>query len=261
MSRSIAIGLAALAGAASIAAPAIATPAIAATAGAGTSAEAASAKPKVVYGYAWADGPHTLRITPLKAKLDKSGGTLTYKLKPIKGAKELRVDYAGADFRRVTSECGLKETEGVVKVDKEGLGRTRCTDDDLDFVLELNPAPVRITLGRKVLIQEFVAPGSKTRTAFGTVKRVSDNAVEFRTGGKSVKLGYTLLGFNRVTKRCGDRWLANRANVSRSGLGTKECDQRHFTKALKTAGKPVRVKAYYDSLSGRLIDVWESTRR
>jgi len=251
MSRSIVAGLAVLAGAASIASPAVAE----------TTAATASARPTVVYGFAWADGPHTLRITPHKPKLVKSGGVLKYRLTPVKGAKELRIDYSGADFRRITSECGLKETEGVVKLDKNGLGRTRCKDSDLDFVLELNPTPVRISLGPKTLIQEFLVTESKTKTAYGTVKRVNDNTVLFRTGGKTVKLGYTLLTFNRVTKRCGDPWLANLTNVSRNGLGTKTCDQRSFTKALKTATKPVRVKATYNPLTGGLDNVWEAAPR
>ncbi|MEV5409768.1 hypothetical protein AB0K60_13135 [Thermopolyspora sp. NPDC052614] len=251
MSRSIVIGLAVLAGAASIASPAVADTA------ATTTAAATSTAAKVVYGFAWADGPHTLRITPLKPRLVKAGGVLTYRLSPIKGAKEQRIDYSGADFRRVTSACDLKETEGVVKLDGKGLGRTRCKDSDLAFVLGLGPAPVRISMGPKVLVQEFLAPTHKQRTTLGTVKRVNDGTVEFRTGGKSVKLGYTFLSFHRVTRRCGDRWLANRVNVSRAGLGTKTCDQASFTRALKTAGKPVRVKVYYDALRGDLTEAWE----
>jgi hypothetical protein len=249
MSRSIIAGLAVLAGAASIAAPAI------------TGTAAASAKPTVVYGFAWADGPGTLRITPHRPRLVKLEGTPTYRLSPIKGAKELRVGYTGADFRRVTAECGLKETEGVVRLDGNGLGRTPCTDSDLTFALGLNPVPVRISLGPKVLVQEFLVSPAENETAYGTVRRVNDTTVLFRTGRKTVKLGYTLLTFERVTKRCGDPWLANRVNASRTGLGTKTCDQRSFAKALRTAGRPVRVKAYYDPLSGRLDQVWEVAPR
>ncbi|ETK35347.1 hypothetical protein [Microbispora sp. ATCC PTA-5024] len=252
MLRPIILGLAALTGAASIASPAGA-------ATAGTTAGTTAATAKVLYGFAWADGPHTLRITPLAPHLVKSGHVPTYTFSPIPGAKERRVDYSGADFRRVTSACDLKETEGVVKVDGKGLGRTRCTASELAFVLQLGPAPVRISLGSKVLVQEVLAPATKTKTATGTIKRVNDHAVTFSQGGKTVKLGYTSLSFNRVTKRCDDRWLANRAHVSHSGLGTKACDETSFTKALKSAAKPVRAKVYYDSLRGSLMEAWEVT--
>jgi hypothetical protein len=242
MLRSITLGLATLAVATSVASPAV--------------ADAASTT-KVVYGFAWADGSHTLRITPLKPQLVKANGVLTYKLSPVAGAKEQRINYSGADFRRVASACDLKETEGVVKLDGKGLGRTRCKDSNLAFVLSLGPAPVRISLGSKVLVQEFLAPATKMKTASGTIKRVNDSTVAFSQGGKTIKLGYTFPSFNRVTKRCDDRWLANRANASRTGLGTKACDQASFTKALKTVKKPVRAKVYYDSLRGNLMEVWE----
>src|SRR5690606_35362972 len=135
-------------------------------------------------------------------------GVLTYRLSPIEGAKELRIDYSKADFRLVTSACDLKETEGIVKLDEKGLGRTPCKDSDLAFVLDLGPAPVRISVGPKVLVQEFLAPTSE-KEAYGTIKRVNDSTIALRMGRKTVKLGYTHLSFNRVTKRCGDRWLAN----------------------------------------------------
>jgi hypothetical protein len=242
MLRPIALGLAALMGAASIASPAVA---------------ANASTTKVVYGFAWADGSHTLRITPLKPKLVKANGVLTYKLSSIAGAKEQRIKYSGADFRRVAGACDLKETEGIVKLDGKGLGRTRCKDSDLAFALSLGPAPVRISLGSRVVVQEFLAPATKPKTASGTIKRVNDNTITFSQGGKTIKLGYTFLGFNRVTKRCGDRWLANRAHTSHAGLGTEACDQASFTKALKTAKKPVRAKVYYDSLRGNLMEAWE----
>lgn len=262
MSRSIVGGLVALAGAMAIATPAAATTAITTPAAGTAPARAEASAAKVVYGFAWADGPRTLRITPLKPRLVRGDGGPSYRLGAIKGAKELRVRYAGADVRRVTAECRLKETEGVVRVDRNGLGRTRCTDADLAVMLGVRPLAVKITLGPRVLVQEFRAPSAfAAQEAYGTAERVNDNTVLFRTRGRTIKLGYTDLVFERVTRRCGDRWLANRTRASRDGLGTRFCAGAHFTRALRRAGGPVRVKAGYYPLAGWLTSVSEVTRR
>nr|BFE84480.1 hypothetical protein GCM10020093_070810 [Planobispora longispora] len=201
-------------------------------------APAGSAPSEALYGFAWADGPSTLRITPAKATPVKQHGIVRYKLTPIPGAKERRIGYAGADFRRITAACDLKETEGVVKLDKKGLGKTRCGEDDLSFVLSLGPAPVRISTGAVPRVHEFIALPTRAKTAFGTVKRVNDTTVVFAKGRSRTTLHYTLLDFRRATKRCGDSWLANHVNADRDGLGTKACGTRSFTKAVKGPGTP-----------------------
>lgn len=249
MARSILAGLAVLAGAASIATPAVASapqPRLA----------------KVVYGIAWADGPRTLRITPMKADPIRLPDRTVFHLSRLQGARELRFRYTGADFRRVTERCYLKENEGKVFLDRNGLGRTRCKDRHLDFVLEQGPVPVRITVGRRLLIQEFLAAPTHRKRAYGTLTRLNDNTVRFRTNGTTLKLGYSPhLHFLRVTRRCGDRWLANQVNASPTGLGTKPCVGKHFTQALRTAGKPVRVRIDYNPLWDSLDEVWEVAPR
>jgi len=249
MARSIVAGLAVLAGAASIATPAIA-------------AAPPDRSAKVVYGIAWADGPRTLRITPLRAEPVRLPGRTVFRLHPLDGARELRFRYTGADYRRVTARCDLKENEGVTFLDRNGLGRTRCKDRHLAFMLAQGPLPVRITVGRgRLLVQEFLAAGTQRRLEYGTLTRLNDNTVWFRTPGKTYKLGYSPhLGFSRVTRHCGDRWLANRVNSSPAGLGTKPCTKVYFNRALPT-GKPVPVRIDYRPLWHSLDHVWEIARR
>ncbi|GGS68115.1 hypothetical protein GCM10010156_28700 [Planobispora rosea] len=229
----------------------------AASTGPAAAAPAGSAPSEVLYGFAWADGPSTLRITPAKATPVKQHGIVRYKLTPVPGAKERRIGYAGADFRRITAACDLKETEGVVKLDKKGLGKTRCKEDDLSFVLSLGPAPVRISTGAVPRVHEFIALPTAARTAFGTVKRVNDTTVVFAKGRSRVTLHYTFLDFHRATRRCGDSWLANHVNADRDGLGTKACDTRSFARAVKGARYPVLTKVEYDPVSRQLIQAWE----
>lgn len=216
-------------------------------------APATAATSKVVYGYAWADGTSTLRVTPVTATAHGK----RYRLERLPGSKELRLDYSAADFRRVTVACDLKETEGKVALDAKGLGKTRCTPKDLAFVLSLGPAPVRIDYadGKAVKVSEFLPDGSSTRSATGTVKRVDDRTVQF--GG--LRLAYTwMLGFNRVTARCADPWLHGKpVHADKHGLGTKACTDKDFTRALKPLANPVRVRADYDPLSNQLLNVWE----
>ncbi|GAA4232436.1 hypothetical protein FHR32_002140 [Streptosporangium album] len=212
---------------------------------------------EVFYGFAWADGADTLRITPAEATLVKGGGVLRYKLTPVPGAKERRLNYSGVDFRRITAECGLKETEGVVKLDGKGLGRTRCQDRDLTFALRLDPVPIRVSLGTTKRIHEILATPSDSKTAYGTIKRQNDTTVVFTKGGRSVKLGYTDLVFNRVTGKCGDAWLSGHVNARRDGLGTKVCTTPAFTKVMKGVRHPVLAKVDYNPRTGQLLQVWE----
>ncbi|GLW10756.1 hypothetical protein Misp01_58840 [Microtetraspora sp. NBRC 13810] len=222
-----------------------------------TATPAAAARTEVLYGYAWADGPGALRITPAKATLSRAG-VRRHTLRVIPGAKERRIRYTGAEFRRITAACGLKETEGVVRLDSKGLGTTRCTSGDLAFVLGLGPAPVRIALDGRTRIQEFLAAPSGSRTGLGTIRRLNDRAVLFTKGGTTVKLGYTFdLSFSRVTRSCRDGWLANHVNAGQNGLGRKGCGTADFTKALKGVRYPVLAKVDYTPLSGRLNQVWE----
>ncbi|MFF3438720.1 hypothetical protein [Streptosporangium sp. NPDC002721] len=230
---------------------------------AGTAAAPAVASTsQVLYGFAWADGADTLRVVPAKATLVKGSRPPRYTLTPVSGTKDRRFDYSGADFRRITAECGLKETEGVVKVDAKGLGRTRCRAGDLTFALGLGPVPVRIspdtaTPGAAKRVHEFLVTPATPKTAYGTIRRQNDTTVVFTARGRSVKLGYTTLFFNRVTGKCGHAWLADHVNAGRGGLGTRNCATPAFTKALKAVKHPVRAKVYYSPVSGQLFEVWE----
>ncbi len=224
------------------------------------SAEATAAK--VVYGYAWADGTGHLRIIPKSATFVRKGEFRSYRLKPVAGAKEVRLDYTGASFRRVTVACDLKETEGQVALDAKGLGRTACEPGDLTDGLARGPVPLRVEYRGTdaVRINEFLVtewPG--TRTARGTLKRVNDTAVLFTTGGKTVKLGYThAASFYRTTARCRDGWLAGKpVNADKQGLGKKSCTSADLTRALKAAEHPVLVKIDYTPEAGGLNEVWE----
>jgi hypothetical protein len=207
-----------------------------------------------VFGYAWADGKGALRVTPVSARLVRSQGVPRHELKALPGAKELRLTYGGADFRRLTTGCGLKETEGQVALDSAGLGTTRCKPADLAFTLGLGPNPVRIDHqgGRAVRVSEFMPAKWYTRTERGVLQRVGPDTV--RLG--STRLGYTWgLTFNRVTAKCTDGWLTGEpVNADEGGLGTKACSARDFTKVF-TGSKLAEV--HYNPYSGELFSVWE----
>ncbi|GGK73412.1 hypothetical protein Sme01_06930 [Sphaerisporangium melleum] len=230
-----------------------------ADASATSTSTASSATPTAVYGFAWADGTGVLRVLPVKATLNRRSGPPRYTFSPIPGAKERRIDYSRAEFRRVTSACDLKETEGVVKVDAKGLGTTRCKPADLAFALGLGPTPVKISLGAKKRVYEVLALPGSSKTAYGTIRRVNDTTVLFTRGKKSIRLGYTALTFTRTTRSCGSPWLADRSNAQKNGLGRKDCTGADFTKALKALKRPVLAKIDYTSLSNQLNQVWEFT--
>ncbi len=232
--------------------------ALAASALIATPATAASAKTQTIYGYAWADGSNHLRITPAKAKLVTSSGIRRYKLTSVAGAKERRIFTDGVRYRRITTACDLKETEGRIRQDKKGLGTTDCDALDLKFVLSLGPQPVKITITPSLTtVAEFLATPTNPVTAYGSMKSLDSRTVVFyRPGKKAIKLRYTGLGFNRVTKSCNDGWTANVPNEE-AGIGTKPCNAAAFRKAIKNTG-PVKVKAYYQPVSGHLWEVWEA---
>ncbi|WP_043628781.1 hypothetical protein [Nonomuraea candida] len=241
-----------------LAAPAHAT-VPAAVPAAGPATGPATGPARSVYGFAWADGKGHLRIVPKKAVRETRR---TYALKTLPGARELRLDYTGAAYTRVTVACDLKETEGRVAVDAKGLGRTKCATEDLTDTLGLGPVPVRVEHrdGRATRVSEILAGAwPDPRTARGTIKRVNDTTVLFTTGGKRIKLGYSYTTtFHRTTATCGAGWLSGRpVNADRKGLGKKSCQWTDLTKALKTVRHPVLVKVDYTPGVDSLNEVWE----
>ncbi|TMR21646.1 hypothetical protein ETD86_14570 [Nonomuraea turkmeniaca] len=227
---------------------------------------AEAAATKVVYGYAWADGQGHLRIVPKSATFVKAtGGFVGYRLKPVSGAKEVRLDYTKATklaFGRVTVACDLKETEGRVAVDRKGLGRTACKPADLAAGLQRGVTPLRVEYrgSMAVKINEFLVDNwPNSRTGRGTIKRINDNSVLFATGGKTIKLGYSYTTFfYRATARCPDGWLAGEpVNAGKNGLGKMSCSAADLTKVLKSQKHPVLVQLRYSPEVGGIDEVWE----
>ncbi|MBF8188821.1 hypothetical protein ITP53_24410 [Nonomuraea sp. K274] len=215
-----------------------------------------------VYGYAWSDGDGRLRVVPRSATRVTRQGHVFHRLKTVSGAKELRLDYTGASYGRVTVACDLKETEGHVALDAGGLGRTACEPAHLETELLAGPVPLRIeyrggkaTRVNEILVHDWPDP----RPARGTISRINDTTVVFTAGDKKIKLGYTYTtAFHRTTARCGDGWLAGEpVNAAKSGLGRKPCAWTDLTKALKAARHPVLVKVDYTPGVGSLDQVWE----
>jgi hypothetical protein len=216
----------------------------------------------VVYGWAWSDGEGHLRVVPLSATRLKQDGQVRYKLNAVSGAKEVRLDYSRASYGRVTTACDLTETEGRVALGRDGLGRTACGPADLTATLGRGAAPLRVEYqgSKAVKVSEFLLGAWPTaRGARGTVRRINDTTVLFSGGGKDIKLGYAYtLAFHRTTARCGDRGPAGKAvNTDGHGLGTKICGWTDFTKALRSAGRPIKVKIDYTPDAGGLNEVWE----
>ncbi|RVX44747.1 hypothetical protein EDD27_7493 [Nonomuraea polychroma] len=227
---------------------------------------AEAAATTVVYGYAWADGKGHLRIVPKSASFVKGqGGFVGYRLKPVSGAKEVRLDYTKATelaFGRVTVACDLKETEGRIAVDGRGLGRTVCKPGHLAAELQRGVKPLRVEYrgGTAVKVNEFlVSKWPNSRTGRGTIKRVNDTTVLFATGGKTIKLGYSYAAaFYRTTARCRDGWLAgDPVNADRNGLGKRHCGAADLTKVLKSQKHPVLVQLHYSPEVGGIDEVWE----
>lgn len=215
----------------------------------------------VVYGFAWADGKGALRVLPRAAKPYTSQGYKLHKITELRGAKEVRLDYTGAAYRRVTTACDLVETEGRVAIDRNGLGKTACRPADLTASLRRGPVLVRVsyTGAKAATVHELLGGQGSQKTARGTIKRVNDTTITFTSGGKTVKLGYGhTMGFNRVTARCGDGWLSGRpVNADRDGLGTKLCDHKSFTKVLKGVRYPTLAVVYYSPIRGEVFEVTE----
>ncbi|NRQ38164.1 hypothetical protein HII36_41000 [Nonomuraea sp. NN258] len=228
----------------------------------GFAAPAQATTSQVSYGYAWADGSGSLRVVPMTAKLTKRDGYLFYKLKRVPGARELKLDYRGAAYTRVTLACDLKETEGRIAVDRKGLGKTACKPKDLAATLARGPQAVRVehSGGKALRVSEFFPAGeSKAVTARGTLKWVNGNTLLFTANGRTTKLGYTwLTAFSRVTAKCGAGWLTGRpVNADRNGLGKKECTGHDLTKVMKKLKYPVLVKVDYLPDSRYVNQVWE----
>ncbi|GAA4096979.1 hypothetical protein [Nonomuraea soli] len=209
--------------------------------------------PKVVYGYAWADGTNKLRILPTSATNAKQ----RYTLKLKKGAKELRLDYAKASYRRVTVACDRKETEGEVNVDKLGRGKTPCKAKDLAFTLGQGPVAVRLEYSgsKATRVTEIMTSALRFTTVQGTASRAGDGTLLF----KGRKLGYTWMSsFYRVTAKCRDGWLTGEpVNASRDGLGTKQCTHTDLNRISKTWKYPVLVQLSYEPVSGYVSELWE----
>ncbi|GAA2283644.1 hypothetical protein GCM10010149_30960 [Nonomuraea roseoviolacea subsp. roseoviolacea] len=211
----------------------------------------------VVYGYAWADGAGALRLTPRAATYRRP----LHRFTALAGARPLRLSYTGAAYRRVTVACDLKETEGEVAIDGKGRGTTRCTTDDLADSLKRGPVPVRVEHrdGRAVTVTEVLAQPSPSRVERGTLRWAGDSAVLFTRAGRTVRLGHTgAVSFSRVTRGCGDKWLAGSpVNAGRDGLGRKPCTAADLARALKGAGHAVAVQVDYVPVTEEVQQVWE----
>ncbi|TKK90427.1 hypothetical protein FDA94_05345 [Herbidospora galbida] len=241
-----------------------------------TAAPAQASSPKVAYGWAWPDGKGKLRIVPRAATLYTAHyGLKTYRLKPVAGAKEIRLDYSSASFYRITTTCEARDTAGKFAISAMGLGKTKCGPGDLAFVFDLGPTLVRVAYNgtKAVKIHQFWAgvATERPKAAFGTLRYLEDGTpgpsisgiVTFTPeGGRPMRLRYDgLAGFNRITAECGSDWLSDApGSADDEGLGAHACDARHLTAVLKRLKHPVFVKVKYAPLAGAMGEVWEVSR-
>ncbi|WP_067182709.1 hypothetical protein [Microtetraspora niveoalba] len=234
---------------------------------------ARAAQTRTVYGFARPDGAGAMIVSPRKAT--RKGKR--YRLTPIASAKEVRVTFdASVDYRRVTTACDLKETEGAVAVDAKGLGTTRCTDEDLEFTLGLGPVPVMVTYdpstGAATRAREFLYPPDDPVAAFGTaslggrgvvtftpykVRRVPTMGYAFgKKAGAPITLPYNgKVVFYRTGRSCKDN-SQQPTSADRNGLGTRPCTAADLTRALR-AIKPMQVKVEYLTASRELMEIRE----
>ncbi|MFF4773893.1 hypothetical protein ACFY05_13640 [Microtetraspora fusca] len=231
-----------------------------------------AASTRTVYGFARPDGAGAMIVSPRKAT---RAGKL-YRLQPIPSAKEARVTYGSSlDYRRVTTACDLKETEGAVAVDAKGLGTTRCTDKDLSFTLGLGLVPAVVTYdtttGVATQVREFLYPPDDPTTAFGMaslgrgavtftpykVKRVPTMGYSFtKKAGAPVILPYNgTVVFYRTGRSCADN-SQQPTSADRNGVGTRRCTAADLTRALR-ALKTIQVKVDYLKSSRELMEIRE----
>ncbi|KAA9374674.1 hypothetical protein F5972_31065 [Microbispora cellulosiformans] len=242
-----------------------------------TAAPAQASAAKVAYGWAWPDGKGKLRIVPRAAKpVTMHYGIRSFRLKPLAGAKEIRLDYSSASFYRTSVTCDARDNGGKYAVSAKGLGKTACAPGDLAFVLTLGPTLVRIAYsGTKASTIHQFWPGVATerpKIAFGTLRYLGDGTpgpsisgiVSFTPeGGKPMKLGYDwTAGFNRITEACNADWLTrgDPRNADEEGVGSIACDARQMTAVLKRLKRPVLVKVHYSPLAERMNQLWEVSR-
>ncbi|GLW97609.1 hypothetical protein [Microtetraspora sp. NBRC 16547] len=234
---------------------------------------AQSAPTRTVYGFARPDGTGAMIISPRKVQLKSK----RYQVRPLVSAKDVRVTFGRSlDYRRVTTACDLKETEGKVAIDAKGLGTTRCTDKDLSFTLGLGPVPVKVTYdpgtGAATQAREFLYAPQDPRTAFGevtpsgagavvftpyAVKRVPKTGYSFtKRSGAPVTLVYTgLTPFFRVSATCADESFQP-TNADSDGVGTLQCRNTDLARVLG-ARKEMQVKLDYLPASGEIAEVRE----
>ncbi|WP_433416459.1 hypothetical protein ACQP1V_40230 [Microtetraspora malaysiensis] len=245
-----------------------------ATAQRATSAAGAvqAASTRTVYGFARPDGAGAMIVSPRKATRT---GT-RYRLLPIASAKELRMAYGSSlDYRRVTTACDLKETEGSVAIDAKGIGTTRCTGKDLSFTLSLGPVPVVVTYdpatGAATRVREILNPLDAPTSAFGMasggrgavtftpykVKRVPNMGYSFmKKAGAPIALPYNgMVVFYRTGRSCADN-SQQPTTTDRNGVGTRRCTAADLTRALR-ALKTIQVKVDYMKASRELMEIRE----
>lgn len=239
-----------------------------------TAVPAQASAAKVAYGWAWPDGKGKLRITPRAAKpVTMHYGIRSFRLKPLAGAKEIRLDYSSASFYRTTVTCDAKDNAGKYAVSAKGLGTTACAPRDLAFVFTLGPTLVRIVYDgtRATTIHQFWAGVATERgkVAFGTLRYLGDGTpgpsisgiVSFTPeGGQPMKLGYDwMAGFTRITEACNADWLTggDSRNADEEGVGSIACNARQMTAVLKRLKRPVFAKIHYSPLAGSMNQLWE----
>ncbi|GIH69555.1 hypothetical protein [Sphaerimonospora thailandensis] len=242
-----------------------------------TAAPAQASSPRIAYGWAWPDGAGKLRIVPRAAKLvTMHYGIKSYRLKPLAGAKEIRLDYSSASFYRTSVTCDARDNGGKYAVSAKGLGKTACAPGDLAFIFTLGPTLVRIAYdGTKATTIHQFWPGVATerlKTAFGALRYLGDGTpgpsisgiVSFTPeGGQPMKLGYDeMAGFTRITEVCSADWLTggDPRNADGEGVGSIACNARQMTAVLKRLKHPVLVKVSYSPLAGGISRLWEVSR-
>ncbi|WP_432929565.1 hypothetical protein ACQPZZ_05555 [Microbispora sp. CA-135349] len=242
-----------------------------------TAVPAQASSPKVAYGWAWPDGKGKLRFVPRAAKpITAYNGLKTYRLNPLAGAKEIRLDYSSASFYRTTVTCGAKDNGGKYAISAKGLGKTACASADLAFVFTLGPTLVRIVYaGTKATTIHQLWPGIATerpKAAFGTLRYLGDRTPDSSIsgvviftpeGGRPMKLGYDwMAGFNRVTEACNADWLtrSDPRIADEEGVGSIACNARQMTAVLKRLKHPVLAKVDYSPLRGSMNQLWEVRR-
>ncbi|WP_214413634.1 hypothetical protein [Sphaerisporangium fuscum] len=242
----------------------------------------AGSESQVAYGVARPGAAGGLTVSVRSAAFGTADRFAAYWLGAVRPAKTLKLTFGSSvDYRRITTACDLKETEGHVNMDGVRLGATRCHASDLTDTLKLGALPVRVAYdpatGAVSQVRELLAfvERPKLLTSFAQVTgftasslTVQPTTVNKKTAGSPLRIDYTEgMTFYRTSATCSGNGgvLGDVSKADKNGLGTTRCtplDMYAALKRLKRTGhdRANWIKVVFDPAGPMAVKVYETAR-